>query len=75
MSEFLAMDGYAAFVWPSYALTFLGVGGLVLWTVRARRAAADRLARLQALEAAAGPATPHAIDDAPQTAAARETGA
>ncbi|MEQ8406586.1 MAG: heme exporter protein CcmD [Oceanicaulis sp.] len=53
MSAFFAMDGYAAFVWPAYALTLLGVGGLVLWTVRARRAAAARLARLQALEDAA----------------------
>ena len=53
MSAFFAMDGYAAFVWPAYALTLLGVGGLVLWTVRARQAAAARLARLQALEDAA----------------------
>lgn len=50
MSEFFAMDGYAAFVWPAYGLTLLGVGGLVLWTARARSAAAARLARLQALE-------------------------
>lgn len=53
MSAFLAMDGYAAFVWPAYGLTLLGVGGLVLWTLLARRAAAARLARLQALETAA----------------------
>ena len=52
MSAFLAMDGYAAFVWPAYALTFAGIGGLVLWAARARKAAADRLARLQALETA-----------------------
>lgn len=56
MSAFFAMDGYAAFVWPAYALTFAGVGGLVVWTVAARRAAAARLARLQALEAAASQA-------------------
>lgn len=75
MSDFFAMDGYAAFVWASYALTLIGVGGLVVWTVRARRAAAARLARLQALEAAAGPAAPQAIENAPQTVAAREGGA
>lgn len=50
MSDFLAMDGYAAFVWPAYGLTLLGVGGLVLWAARARSAAAARLARLEALE-------------------------
>jgi heme exporter protein D len=37
MSEFLAMGGYAAFVWPSYAITF---GIVVLNIVAARRAAA-----------------------------------
>jgi heme exporter protein CcmD len=47
------MDGYGAFVWPAYGLTLLGVGGLVLWTLQARRAAAARLARLQALDALA----------------------
>jgi heme exporter protein CcmD len=54
VSAFFAMDGYAAFVWPAYALTVFGVGGLVAWTVSARRAAAARLARLQALENASG---------------------
>jgi len=53
VSAFLAMDGYAAFVWPAYALTLAGVGGLIAWTVSARRAAAARLARLQAQEDAA----------------------
>jgi len=53
VSEFLAMGGYAAFVWSAYGLTFLGVAGLILWTARARAAAAARLSRLQALETAA----------------------
>ncbi|MGX6646348.1 heme exporter protein CcmD [Maricaulaceae bacterium MS644] len=53
MSAYLAMDGYGAFVWPAYGLTLLGVGGLVFWTLQARRAASARLARLQALETAA----------------------
>ncbi len=51
MMDWLAMDGYAAFVWPSYLLTFGGVGGLVLITVLRRRATAKRLAALEAQEA------------------------
>ena len=51
MSDWLAMDGYAAFVWPSYALTFVCIGGLVLTTLLRRRAAAKRLAELEAEEA------------------------
>lgn len=50
MSAFLAMDGYAGFVWSSYGLTVIGSVGLIVWAVGARRAAAARLARLQALE-------------------------
>jgi heme exporter protein D len=39
MSDFLAMGGYAAFVWPSYGLTALVLGGLAWASWRARRAA------------------------------------
>jgi heme exporter protein D len=39
MSEFLAMGGYAAFVWPSYALTALTLGALAWVSGRARAAA------------------------------------
>jgi heme exporter protein D len=53
MSEWLAMDGYAAFVWPSYALTLLAVGGLLTATILRRRASARRLAELEAEEAEA----------------------
>ena len=49
--EFFAMDGYAAFVWTAYGLTFAAVGGLVGLTLARRKAAAERLARLEALEA------------------------
>ena len=45
MSEFLAMDGYAAFIWPAYGLTALGVAGLALFILSERRAARARLAR------------------------------
>lgn len=44
--SFLAMGGYAAFVWPAYALGTLGIAGV--WymykrTVTARQAELDRL--------------------------------
>lgn len=51
MTEFLAMDGYAGFVWTSYALTLAVCAGLVWWTLSARAAARARLERLQALTA------------------------
>jgi heme exporter protein CcmD len=33
MSEFLSMGGYAAFVWPAYAVTFLAVF-VNIWSAR-----------------------------------------
>ena len=33
MSGFLAMGGYAAFVWPAYAITVIGLGGMIGWTL------------------------------------------
>jgi heme exporter protein D len=47
MSEFLAMGGYAAYVWPAYGLTLAGIAGAVLLTWRGWRAAK---ASLDALE-------------------------
>jgi len=35
MMQFFAMGGYAAFVWPAYGITALGLGGAVLLSVRA----------------------------------------
>lgn len=35
MSHFFAMGGYAAFVWPAYGLSFLGIGGAMALTMRA----------------------------------------
>lgn len=40
MTEFLAMGGYAAFVWPSYGLTALVLAALAWRSWRARAAAA-----------------------------------
>ena len=53
LQSWLAMDGYAAFVWPAWLLTTLGLAGLVAAAVRERRRALERLERLQALEAEA----------------------
>ena len=47
MSDFLAMGGYAAFVWPSYAVTVIGLGGLIGWTLSSY---ARAKARAKALE-------------------------
>jgi heme exporter protein CcmD len=48
LGEFFDMGGYAAFVWPSYAITFAVIGLNVYWArralARARVAARRRLA-------------------------------
>ena len=51
LTVFLAMGGYAAYVWPAFALTLLVLGGLLLGSVRTLRA---READLRALEAGRG---------------------
>ena len=40
MSEFLDMGGYAAYVWPSYAVTFVVIALNIFWARRAARAGA-----------------------------------
>ena len=45
--NFWAMGGYAAFVWPAYAVSALGIGAAVIWTLKAY---GDAKARLKALE-------------------------
>ena len=48
MSEFFDMGGYAAFVWPSYAITLIVVVLNIVWArgllARARASALRRLA-------------------------------
>ena len=39
MMKFLEMGGYAAYVWPSYALTVLVVGLNIYWARRSLREA------------------------------------
>ncbi len=34
MSEFLAMGGYAEFVWSAFALTFVVMTGMAIWIYR-----------------------------------------
>jgi heme exporter protein D len=47
MSEFFAMGGYAAFIWPAYGVSALLLGGAVVFTVRAYRRARAQLAALE----------------------------
>jgi heme exporter protein D len=49
MSEFLAMGGYAAFVWPSYAVAVGALVVLAFVSLRQWRAAKAEVARLEAL--------------------------
>ena len=44
MSEYLAMSGYAAFVWPSYGLVLVSLAGLAIASWRARAKALAELA-------------------------------
>jgi heme exporter protein D len=48
VTAFLEMGGYAAFVWPSLALTVAVIGGLLIATLRQLRARQRRLAELEA---------------------------
>ena len=46
MSEFLAMGGYAAFIWPAYGVTTVLLGGLLglsLKSMRERETLVDSL--------------------------------
>lgn len=48
MSRYLAMGGYAAFVWPAYAVAVVVIGGITVqsWLrYRASRRALDRVQR------------------------------
>lgn len=39
MTHFFAMGGYAAFVWPAYAITFVAIGAAISLTLAAYRRA------------------------------------
>ncbi len=54
MSEFFRMDGYAAYVWPSYAIALTVLLLNVFWTRRSLRQAQEEARRRLAM-AASGP--------------------
>lgn len=47
MSEFFAMGGHAAFIWPAWGLSVLALAGLAGFAVLERRRAQTRLRRLE----------------------------
>ncbi|MGZ5936999.1 MAG: heme exporter protein CcmD [Rhizomicrobium sp.] len=47
MSALLNMGGYAAFVWPAYGTTAIGLGAAIVFTLRAYARAKARLAALE----------------------------
>ena len=47
LTGYLAMGGYAAYVWPAYGVTTIVMAGLVVQTVRRYRRAQRELAELQ----------------------------
>lgn len=47
MSEFFAMGGYAAYVWPAYILSAAVIGVLTVHSVLRYRRMRDRLLRLE----------------------------
>ena len=47
LSAFLAMGGYAGFVWPAYGVAFVALGGLAVYSWRRYRASVLTLERLQ----------------------------
>ena len=47
VKEFLAMGGYAVYVWPSYLFAAVVLGGLLVFSLRGLRAAERELAELE----------------------------
>lgn len=47
IGDWLAMGGYAAFVWPAYAVAAFLLGGLALQSWQRHRRSARELVRLQ----------------------------
>jgi heme exporter protein D len=47
MAHFFAMGGYAAFVWPAYGVSLVGVGAMIWWTLRDYARAKRQLAQLE----------------------------
>ncbi|GEO81042.1 heme exporter protein CcmD [Pararhodospirillum oryzae] len=49
LRDFLAMGGYAAFIWPAYGLTFVVLGGLIAHSLIERRRTRALLAQITGL--------------------------
>jgi heme exporter protein D len=47
VARYLAMGGYAAFVWPAYGVALAVLGGLAWHSWRRYRASSDALVKLQ----------------------------
>ena len=47
MTEFLAMGGYAAFIWPAYAAAVAILGGMTMLSLRRHRAASRALEQVE----------------------------
>jgi heme exporter protein D len=47
MAHFLAMGGYAAYVWPSYGVSFVGLAAAVILTWRGYSSAKRALERAE----------------------------
>lgn len=47
IGHWLAMGGYAIFVWPAYGLTAVVLGGLAMLSWRRHRLSETRLAQVQ----------------------------
>lgn len=47
LAHFLAMGGYAAYVWPAYAATAVGIGGAIAVTLRDYRRASRSLRAIE----------------------------
>jgi heme exporter protein D len=47
LGRYLAMGGYAEFVWPAYGVALAVLGGLAWYSWRCYRASAGALERLQ----------------------------
>jgi heme exporter protein D len=48
MSHFFAMGGYAAYVWPAYGVSFVGIAAAVVLTLRSYARARTQLAKIEA---------------------------
>jgi heme exporter protein D len=47
MSSFWTMGGYAAFIWPAYAVSAIGLLVATVWTLKSWRSAKANLAAIE----------------------------